>query len=160
MVWVGALTGLRWSEVAGLTVGCLDVDAGTLTVRRQIARGGAFAPPKSRAGNRTLAIPHGLAALLARHIRDLGHDTDGPDALVFRSPRGAPLHYGAWRARVWQPAVERVGLHRVTFHDLRRTNATILVAERVDVKTAQNLLGHADLWTTLAIYARASRGRP
>ena len=110
-------------------------------VRRQLARGGAFAPPKSRAGNRTLAIPHGLAALLARHIRDLGHDTDGPDALVFRSPRGAPLHYGAWQARVWQPAVERVGLHRVTFHDLRRTNATSSDAG-VPIETLADLLGH------------------
>ena len=44
----------------------------------------------------------------------------------------------------------------VTFHDLRRTNATGLVAEGVDVKTAQIRLGHSDPRTTLALYAQAT----
>jgi integrase len=43
-----------------------------------------------------------------------------------------------------------------SFHDLRRANATALIAENVDVKTAQSRLGHADPWMTLAVYARAT----
>lgn len=39
------------------------------------------------------------------------------------------------------------------FDDLRRANATTLVAEGVDVKTAQTRLGHADPRTTPSIYA-------
>jgi len=46
-----------------------------------------------------------------------------------------------------------VGLN---FHDLRRTNATVMVAEGVDVKTAQARLGHSDPRLTLAIYAQAT----
>jgi integrase len=42
------------------------------------------------------------------------------------------------------------------FHDLRRTNATGLVAPGVDVKTAQGLLGHSDSRLTLDHYARWS----
>lgn len=41
------------------------------------------------------------------------------------------------------------------FDDLRRANATTLVAEGVDVKTAQTRLSHADPRTTPSIYARA-----
>jgi integrase len=41
------------------------------------------------------------------------------------------------------------------FHDLRRANATGLVAEGVDVKTAQTMLGHSEARLTLDVYAQA-----
>ena len=40
------------------------------------------------------------------------------------------------------------------FHDLRRASATGLVAELVDVKTAQVILGHSDSRLTLELYAQ------
>ncbi len=42
-----------------------------------------------------------------------------------------------------------------TFHDLRRTSATGLVAAGVDVKTAQSRLGHSQVRLTLELYAQA-----
>jgi len=47
----------------------------------------------------------------------------------------------------------------LNFHDLRRTNATAMVAEGVDVKTAHARLGHSDPRLTLAIYAQATTER-
>jgi len=41
------------------------------------------------------------------------------------------------------------------FHDLRRANATGLVAEGVDIKTAEALLGHSNAQQTLGLYAHA-----
>jgi integrase len=41
------------------------------------------------------------------------------------------------------------------FHDLRRANATGLVADGVDIKTAQVLLGHSNPQLTLGLYAQA-----
>jgi integrase len=75
---------------------------------------------------------------------------------VFVSPDGGPLDYGNWRRRVWLPACRAVGLDGLVFHDLRRANATGLVAEGVDVKTAQARLGQSDPRMTLAIYAQAT----
>jgi integrase len=75
---------------------------------------------------------------------------------VFAAPGGAPLDYTNWRRRIWKPATERAGLEGLTFHDLRRANATGLVAEGVDVRTAQARLGHSDPRLTLAIYAQAT----
>ena len=49
-----------------------------------------------------------------------------------------------------------VGLRGVGFHDLRRANATAMVLDGVDVKTAQTRLGHSDPRLTLAIYAQAT----
>jgi integrase len=57
---------------------------------------------------------------------------------------------------VWLPACDRSGLTGVTFHDLRRTNATALVADGIDLKTAQTRLGHADARLTLGLYAQAT----
>jgi integrase len=104
MMWLAAVLGLRWAEVAGLTVNRLDVLGGTLTVDRQLARSGTIEPPKSVAGIRTLACPtwllDELAALLSRrHLTA----ADG-DALLFVAQRGSPLSYTNWRQRVWAPA--------------------------------------------------------
>ncbi len=75
---------------------------------------------------------------------------------MFASPAGTPLDYAHWRQRAWLPATRAAGLAGLTFHDLRRANATGLVAEGVDMKTAQTRLGHADPRLTLAIYAQAT----
>jgi integrase len=72
------------------------------------------------------------------------------------SPAGDVIDYAHWRQRIWLPAVKATRVEGFTFHDLRRANATVLVAEGVDVKTAQVRLGHADPRTTLGIYARAT----
>ena len=74
---------------------------------------------------------------------------------MFVSPAGGPLEYAHWRGREWLPATEAAGLLGLHFHDLRRANATMLVAEGVDPKTAQRRLGHADIRMTLGVYAQA-----
>ena len=78
-------------------------------------------------------------------------------------PEGGVIDYANWRQRVWLPACQAAGLEGLTFHNLRRANATALVAEHVDIKTAQVSLGHADPRTTLGVCARATGegiGRP
>jgi integrase len=49
----------------------------------------------------------------------------------------------------------KVRYQGIGFHDLRRANATGLVAACVDVKTAQSLLGHSASRLTLDVYAQA-----
>lgn len=114
------------------------------------------ADPKSDAGVRTLRMPVSLAEMFARHLVDHGVTGTDPTALVFLAQRGGPLNYSHWRQRVWVPACERAGLAGLTFHDLRRPNATAMVADGVDLKTAQTRFGHSDPQLTLAIYAQAT----
>jgi integrase len=75
--------------------------------------------------------------------------------LVFIDDDGGALRYSNWRRRIWLPASETAGCAGAGFHDLRRLNATTLVVEGIDVKTAQTRLGHADPRVTLSIYASA-----
>ncbi len=158
MVWVGAVLGLRWSEVAGLRVGALDFCRGELQVVETVTRDGGgnpvIGPPKSAAGARTLAIPVSLVAILSDHLNRREVATTDGDRLVFEAPEGGPIRYNNWRRRVWLPATVAAGCRGAGFHDLRRAAATVLVSGGVDVRTAQARLGHSDPRMTLAIYAQ------
>lgn len=159
MLWLGAVLGLRWSEVAGLRIGRIDLHAGRLSVAEALVRGtggrNVFGPPKSKAGQRTMFMPHAIGVMLSAHLERAGFTGDDSDELVFTDEDGNPLRYSNWRRRVWLPAAAAAGCAGAGFHDLRRLNATTLVVEGIDVKTAQTRLGHADPRTTLAVYASA-----
>jgi integrase len=160
MMWTALLTGMRWGEVAGLRVGSVDLLRGELRVIEQRTRDldgdGVTAEPKSDAGVRALSIPASLVTVLAAHIASRGITAADARELVFVGERGAPLNYSHWRQRVWIPACERAGLAGLTFHDLRRCNATAMVADGVDLKTAQTRFGHSDPRMTIGLYAQAT----
>jgi integrase len=167
---LGVLLGLRWGEVAGLRVRGVDPLARTITVTEQRTRGAGGraqeGAPKTHKSRRTLTIDQGLATAIARHLTGMGLTGADTDAYVFTMPGGGPLDHSRFRRKVWIPACVRAGLgHMVkdtdtgktayvglSFHDLRRANATALVRLGVDVGTAQDRLGHADSRTTLDVY--------
>lgn len=161
MVWIGAVLGMRWSEVAGLRVGALDLlkravsiaDGGTII--RDIKGRPVTSDPKSVASHAMLPIPAELLDILAEHLARQNLNAADNDQLVFQAPAGGPLRYSNWRNRVWLPAVAAAGWDGAGFHDLRRANATALVRDGVDIRTAQALLRHSDARLTLNLYAQA-----
>ena len=50
------------------------------------------------------------------------------------------------------PALDRAGLRRIRWHDLRHTHAVVMIAIGVNVKFLQRQMGHADIGTTLHTY--------
>ena len=109
-----------------------------------------------RSGLRTLSVPTPLVALLAAHLTRRGLTSADIDEFVLAMPEGGPLVYQNFRNRHWLPACRAVDLDGLGFHDLRRLNATGLVMEGVDIKTAQSRLGHSDPRLTLAVYAQST----
>lgn len=160
MIFTAAMLGLRFCECAGLRVGRLDLERGTISIQESFveADGGRLFsnPPKSQAGRRTMCLPPSLTAMLHDHLARYGVDVADDHALVFTSPTGGSLRYSNFRKRVWYRAVEEAGLPPIGFHDLRRTAATVLVSHNVDLKTAQIRLGHADPALTIKVYAQAT----
>jgi integrase len=159
MATIGAILGLRFGEVAALRVGRIDLGRRVLHVEESLGEAGGhlFAKaPKTRAGRRTMPIPDALADELQRHFALCGLEGAAPDTLVFQGPAGGPLRRSHFRSRVWEPACRRAGLDGLGFHDLRRTNATWLVAGGTTIRDAQELLGHDDPRMLLGVYARAT----
>jgi integrase len=158
-------TGLRLGEVLGLRWADLDLDAGTLSVRRTMIgiRDGApvFEDPKTPRSRRTLRIPAGsLAALRVQRDRQnferqaLGGGYADHD-LVFVTPLGTPLDAANVLKRL-RVALKRAGLPAsYTFHSLRHSAATIMLAAGVNPKVAADRLGHASAGFTLDRYAHA-----
>jgi integrase len=75
VIFVAAVLGLRWSEVAGLRVGRVDFLRRTVTVIETIAEVEGrlmAAPPKSKASARTLSAPAELLDMLAKHLAETG----------------------------------------------------------------------------------------
>ncbi|HLG68184.1 MAG TPA: hypothetical protein VKV36_09990 [Acidimicrobiales bacterium] len=97
MVWLGAVLGLRWAEVAGLTVDRLDLLGGSLTVDRKLARSGDLVVPKSTAGIRTLACPTWLVDELAAVLKRRGLTAADGHA----SAAGSPDDQLARRTTAW-----------------------------------------------------------
>jgi integrase len=61
-----------------------------------------------------------------------------------------------WKA--WRKLAERAGVRLVRFHDLRHTTATVMLAQGIDVRTVADMLGHADVSTTLRTYVHSTEG--
>lgn len=148
LIWLAGIMGLRWSEVAGLTVGRIGflgtpritVDQALEEVNGKIAMG----PTKNRASVRVLPLPPVLRDVLAQHLQAQGLDGADADRLVFARPRGGPLDYSDFHADVWAPAVKAAGLGGLTLHGLRHSSAGLLRRLGVHTQLISRWLGHAD----------------
>lgn len=149
MVELIAATGLRIGELLAVRWRALDLEIGTLAVRESVYEG-KLQRPKTQKSRRTIPLgPHAVTSLKAHRDRST---RKGDDDLVFPNKSGEPLRESKLLQRVLQPAAERAGLGRVTWHQFRHIQSSLLNDLRVPVKIAQEQLGHASIQTTLNIY--------
>jgi len=155
----GELLGLKWEDV--------DLDAGTLAVRRTLSEtrtGHRFEAPKNGKGRR-IKLTTGAMKALRRHrkaqleerLRAAGLWED--HGLVFPNQVGKTMNAKNLTARSFKQILERAGLPRtVRVHDLRHTCATILLKVGQHPKYVQELLGHANIGITLDTYSHVLPG--
>lgn len=79
----------------------------------------------------------------------------GPEDLVFATRNRTPLNPKNLLRRVLRPACEVLKLPAITWHSFRHTHATLLGEVGESLRTAQAILGHSDLETTLNVYTHA-----
>lgn len=156
LIVMGYLTGMRWSELAGLRVKRLDMLRGRLDVAEVAQEAGGkvtFGPPKTKASRRVITLPAEAVEVLAQHLA-AGKKPPGRDDLVFRSPRGHQLSRTTFRTRVWIPAVAAGGLGGIgpTFHSLRHSHAASLIADGHPMEAVKRRLGHSSIRVTYDLY--------
>ena len=148
-------TGLRRGEILGLKWTDIDFEEQTIRVRRQILRlEGEVqeAPLKTKNSYRTISISRELAEIL----KEKQKKEKGFSAYVFPSPvTGGPRSPDALRSTLLR-ILERAGLQKIRFHDLRLTFATLALQNGVDIKTVSGMLGHYSAGFTLDTYAHVT----
>ena len=158
--------GLREGELLGLRWDDLDLETGTLQVRRTLSetrKGPVFELPKNGKG-RSIKLTKSASEALRGHLeRQLGEiDSSGDEyrdqGLVFPSQKGTPMNASNLTGRNFKPILKRAGLPGIRLHDLRHTCATLMLCEGVHVKLVQELLGHATISITLDTYSHLLPG--
>jgi integrase len=152
LVLVAVLTGLRVGELLALRWKHLDFLRGAIQIRETVFEG-KFGAPKTKSSRRDVPMSEPLReALLAQRGRS--RQTRLED-LVFTSRKQTPLNPKNLLNRQLRPACSALELPAVSWHSFRHTHATLLSEVGESLKTAQALLGHSDMETTLNVYTHA-----
>jgi len=155
-------TGLRQGELLGLKWDDVDLETGTLRVRRTLttAKGGPqLTAPKTKGSRRTVRLTQSAVKALRNHLKHQLDEIDSAGALwrenglIFASESGDPLDRRNVTTHRFKPLLERAGLPQVRFHDLRHTCATLLLSKNVNPKIVSEMLGHASIAITLDTYS-------
>ena len=75
---------------------------------------------------------------------------------VFANEVGRPIEAGNLIRRSFHPLLERTGLPRVRFHDLRHSAATLMLGQGVHPKIVAEMLGHSQIAVTLDLYSHVT----
>lgn len=167
-VLVAAFYGFRRGEVLGLKWDAIDFEQGTISIRRTITAtktDGVYREveqqsAKTKSSLRTLPLVGSFkeifmqvkeAQVLNKRICGNCYNYDY-DGFVFVDEMGDRMKLN-YLTSEFPKFLERHGLKRMRFHDLRHSCASLLLANGVPLKHIQEWLGHSDFTTTANIYA-------
>lgn len=145
-------TGLRKGEALALRYSDIDFDKKIIKINKTVEWIGNVPNiknhPKTDAGIRDVPLLDCLVDLI---------EHKSTDELIFPNSNGELIRNGHF-TRLWDKYRAETGLN-ITPHQLRHAYATTLYDAGIDIKTAQYLLGHANIQTTMDIYTHLSQSR-
>jgi integrase len=166
-VWLG----LRQGEAFGLQWSDVDFQNRSIRIHQQLQRSNRkprearLVETKTKASRRTLPLPDPVVAALQRHrkrqLEDrllAGQRWQGDTwNLVFCTSIGTPLDPSNV-TKQYRALLERAGLERRRFHDLRHSCGTFLASRNVQPRIIMEVLGHSQISTTMNIYTHVELG--
>jgi site-specific recombinase XerD len=139
MVLVSLYCGIRRGTLFGLLWGDMDFDAGVLTMRGEIIKGGKI-----------LRVPvNSIVVNTLAAWRDQSKNTSQDDLIFPSQATGAMLRDVK---KSWGSVLKAANINNFRWHDMRHDFASQLVMKGVDLNTVRELMGHKDI-TTTQIYA-------
>ncbi|WP_324612456.1 tyrosine-type recombinase/integrase [Massiliimalia timonensis] len=167
-VLVAAFYGLRRGEVCGLKWDAIDFERGTITIKHTVTsiqvdgktKMYAQDSAKTKSSMRTLPLVGSFAEYFreVKAAQELNKQVCGNcynyeyDGYVFVDELG-DLMKPDYLTAYFPQYIQKHGLKRMRFHDLRHSCASLLLANGVPLKQIQDWLGHSDFSTTANIYA-------
>lgn len=159
-------TGMRRGEACGLRWSDIDWRQRALHIRRNVVKLSRqpiiVKEPKTRAGTRVVYLSPEMCRLLRAWEKEcaweMAQQEEGEltqEDYLFRQPNGDPMVPSTFTYRFKMILRENGLPDDLNVHSLRHTNASMLIAQGVDVRTVAGLLGHAQPSTTLDIYSHA-----
>ena len=153
-------TGMRQGELFGLAWQDVDFVNGIISVRQNLqysSEGMRFETPKTKQSKRKIKIDSktiekirdwkdwqlNFAKNYSKHFENNG-------GLIFTNSLGKPMSASNFRRTYWRKLMIACEFdENITFHSLRHSHATNLLAAGVDIRTVSQRLGHASLSTTM-----------
>lgn len=164
-VLLAVTLGLRRGEALGLRWEDVDLDARRITITHSALcnsqEGFTVSETKTPSGRRTLMLPDYVAEMLQRRLdvlRDrrnqFGDGYNEMNLVCFRE-LGGPFTTNALQHQ-FNKVLLKAGLPKVRFHDLRHTNATLLLRTGIPAKIVSSMLGHSGIQVTMDRYSHVA----
>ena len=155
-------SGLRRGEIGGLKWSDIDFEGKIITIKRALkyipGKKAFEGDTKTFKSKRSIKLPNFIFDLFREYrvwqlkgriqVGDQWNDTD----YIFTRWNGEPMNLDTIGGYL-KKFTNKHNLKPVHLHSLRHTNASILIASGVDLKTVSSRLGHSNLSTTGNIYA-------
>jgi len=166
LVYLAIATGMRRSELLGLKWSDVDLDKRRVRVQRSLHqirdRSIDMRPTKSKKGKRPMTLPTSVAEVLRDHREkqkscraEAGKPLEADD-FVFCDPDGSPFLPGRV-TQAWIRMRRRIGIKN-RFHDLRHTQASVLMQLGIHPKVVQERMGHTRIGVTMDTYTHMMPG--
>ena len=161
LIYVTLYTGLRIGEACALRWEDVDLKSRTIYIRQTVSRIWCFedkkrsskliiGPPKTTSSYRCVPICSKLLAVLNAYPyrNKSGYILSDSQEGSYASPRTFECRF--------KKILLQSGLDSINYHALRHTFATRCIEKGVDIKSLSEILGHADVSTTLNTYVHSS----
>ena len=167
-IFLGAFYGLRRSEALGLKWSAIDFDNDTITIRHTVTMCNldgkhvqiAQDTTKTKSSMRTLPLVPAFKMKLEKlredqkeYMRVCGKCYDKRYLDYICVDEMGTLISPHYLTSAFPKLLEKNGLRKIRYHDLRHSCASLLLANGVPMKQIQEWLGHSDFSTTANVYA-------
>lgn len=150
IIYIAAVTGMRYGEIVGLTTKDIDFKNGYLKVNKtwDYKYKTGFMKTKTKSSIRKIAINIQTIANLKSYLNFHNSQKDRP---IFMDDNDH-IMVSAEINKSLTSKLEDLNIPRITFHGLRHTHASVLLYKGVSVLSVSRRLGHSNITTTQSTY--------